>query len=548
MKVVSAPATRGVLRSYAPLAGAAIAFLLLAALVQPLPREKQTVASGGRGSTGGLARGPAGGTQTATGAGTTGSGGPTGLGPVSGASYYVPPGAEACSDRTEEVPGDPYSPPCYAFSGDNGGTTSRGVTSSDIVVSIRQLEGPSAAEIFTSLSGEQVNDSPESTKDTVVALTEYFNQHFQFYGRKMRVEIFKGQGNGASELLGGAKEKALADAIKVSDEIGAFVDLTGITLPYANALSEQHVVNLGAPYPSRNWFVERSPYAWSFFPDGTSVVEASSSWIKARLVGTNADFAGPAYRGKPRKYAVVAPENAEYQESVQAYITEVQKAGFQISLNLTYKLDLNSMPNQASNIIAQLKDAGITTVLAACDPVMLAIGMAPKANEQDYEPEWITAGLAFVDQDIVSQLIDERQWGRAFGIAYNAEPEPLRSSLPYAAYKSVRPNDEPAFAFELLYYQMYMLAIGLQMAGPNLTPQSFEQGMFAYPGGLGPLGSWKFGPGDYSGTDDVREIWWDPNRISVQNNKPGAWVQLNDGARYLPGQMPAGPAPFFSSG
>ena len=45
---------------------------------------------------------------------------------------------------------------------------------------------------------------------------------------------------------------------------------------------------------------------------------------------------------------------------------------------------------------------------------------------------------------------------------------------------------------------MYMLAIGLQMAGPNLTPESFEQGMFAYPGGLGPLGSWKFGPGDYS--------------------------------------------------
>jgi hypothetical protein len=539
-----------VLRSYGPLGGAAIAFLLLAALVQPLPREKQTVASGrGRGPTAtGVAGGPAGVTGTAAG-GAVGQG-PGSVAGVGGgdASYYVPAGAKACADRSTMIPGDPYSPPCYAFDGDNGGATSRGVTSTDIVVSIRELEGPSAAEIFTSLSGEQVNDSPESTKDTLVALTEYFNEHFQFYGRKIRIEIFKGQGNGASELLGGAKEKALADAIKVSDEIGAFVDLTGITLPYANALSEQHVVNLGAPYPSRNWFVQRSPYAWSFFPDGTSVVEASSSWIKARLVGSNADFAGPAYRGKPRKYAVVAPENAEYQESVQAYIAEVQKAGFEISLNLTYKLDLNSMPNQASNIIAQLKDAGITSVLAACDPVMLAIGLAPKANEQDYQPEWITAGLAFVDQDIVSQLIDERQWGRAFGIAYNAEPEPLRSSLPYAAYKSVRPNDEPAFAFELAYYQMYMLAIGLQMAGPDLTPESFEQGMFAYPGGLGPLGSWKFGPGDYSGTDDVREIWWDPDRVSIQNSKPGAWVQLDGGARYLPGHFPDGPAPFFSSG
>ena len=29
---------------------------------------------------------------------------------------------------------------------------------------------------------------------------------------------------------------------------------------------------------------------------------------------------------------------------------------------MKYKLDIDSMPNQASNIIAQLKDAGITTV------------------------------------------------------------------------------------------------------------------------------------------------------------------------------------------
>ena len=36
-----------------------------------------------------------------------------------------------------------------------------------------------------------------------------------------------------------------------------------------------------------------------------------------------------------------------------------------------------SMPNQASNIIAQLKDAGVTTVVCACDPVMLALGMTP---------------------------------------------------------------------------------------------------------------------------------------------------------------------------
>ncbi len=143
--------------------------------------------------------------------------------------------------------------------------------------------------------------------------------------------------------------------------------------------------------------------------------------------------------------------------------------------------------------------------------------------------------------DIVSQLIDSKQWARAYGIAYNAESEPQGRSFPYAAYKQIRPTDEPAFGVEELYYQLYMLSIGLEMAGPDLTPQSFEAGMFAYPASSGPRGLWHFGPGDYTSTDDFREIWWDPSRVSGQNNRPGAWVQLNGGQRYTRTSPPPGP-------
>src|SRR3546814_2616361 len=75
-------------------------------------------------------------------------------------------------------------------------------------------------------------------------------------------------------------------------------------------------------------------------------------------------------QGQPRKLALVAPENAEYQESVNLYLDLLGQAGISVALNLKYKLDISSMPNQASNIIAQLKDNGITTVLCGCDPVM----------------------------------------------------------------------------------------------------------------------------------------------------------------------------------
>ncbi len=148
----------------------------------------------------------------------------------------------------------------------------------------------------------------------------------------------------------------------------------------------------------------------------------------------------------------------------------------------------------------------------------------------------------------MAQLIDDEQWSRAFGTAFNARPEPLERSFPYAAYKQVRPDDEPAFGFHEIYYQMYLLALGIHMAGPTLTPQTFEAGMFAYPGGSGPRGRWKFGEGDYTPIDDFREVWWDPDRISPENNKPGTWVELNHGARYRTGTVPRGPAPYFKEG
>ena len=345
------------------------------------------------------------------------------------------------------------------------------------------------------------------------------------------------------------EEKALADAVRASKEYRAFADISGITIPYADALAQNGVVNFGAPYPSQKWFDERAPFAWSLFPDGTNVVRSSSASVIGRFpAGSTVQYGGDSLNGRPRKYAVVAPENAEYQESVNAYIGLLGKAGIEVALNMKYKLEIDSMPNQASNIIAQLKDAGVTSILCGCDPVMLALGLTPKANEQDYQPEWMTSGLAFVDQDIVSQLIATNQWQHAFGIAYNAESEPLGRSYPYAAYKSVRPGDEPAFGVEEVYYQMYLLAIGIQMAGPDLNPATFEAGMFAYPGGLGPRGSWGFGPGDHTPTDDYREIWWDPNRISGQNNRAGAWVQLGNGARYTPETAPRGQPRYFEEG
>ena len=245
------PETRRVGRPYLPVAVAALAFLLMATVVSPVPREQETIAGPvdtpfgtpvdegvPTEGTAGPDGSPAGGSSPQSEAGGPEGASPETTQPVAGG------GVQRCTDRELQVPGDPYSPPCLTFSGSNGGATHVGVTEDEIVVTIRELEGPSAAEIFSDISGENVSSSDEAVKNTLFALGEYFQTRYQFYGRTLRFEFFKGEGNGASELLGGGKEKALADSQRAVEK-GAFADLTGITLPY---LSLIHISEPTRPY------------------------------------------------------------------------------------------------------------------------------------------------------------------------------------------------------------------------------------------------------------------------------------------------------------
>jgi len=52
-----------------------------------------------------------------------------------------------------------------------------------------------------------------------------------------------------------------------------------------------------------------------------------------------------------------------------------------------------------------------------------------------------------------------------------------QSTFGYAAFKTMS-KDEPAFSVDALYYQLYMVAIGVQGAGPHLTPLTFDARAF----------------------------------------------------------------------
>src|SRR4029450_5523743 len=112
----------------------------------------------------------------------------------------------------------------------------------------------------------------------------------------------------------------------------------------------------------------------------------------------------------------------------------------------------------------------------------------------------------------------------AFGTSPSGPAEPWGTSDGYKAFKSVRPDEEPSTLVDLIYNQLYLGALGIHMGGPDLTPENFETGMFAYPGGSGQFGHWDFDAQHYTGITDIREIWWDPDTVSPFNGRPGTYV------------------------
>ncbi|MBN2624005.1 MAG: ABC transporter substrate-binding protein [Acidimicrobiales bacterium] len=456
--------------------------------------------------------------------------------PASGWGDTVAP----CEDRDLQVDDLEYSPPCFEFTGDNGGATARGVTDDEILVSFRLPADTNLFALLGQLGGVDIDADSVRLAEDAEAIVEYFNENFEFYGRKLRLVGYDGRGQIIPELQGAGQDAATNDSLRVANEIGAFADLSALSQPYADALTRNEVIAMGAPYLSREWFEERRPYAWSTFPDCTAVAENSAPYTNRRLLGRDATHAGGDLAGQPRTMAVVSPNNLEYQQCVDVFVDGLAAEGNDVAERLDYSIDITTLQTSAASIVAKLKAADVTSVSCACDAIM-QMYLAKEAAAQGYEPEWLIAGVGFIETDLGGQIVANNapeQWARSFGGSPWAAQQPPERSVAHAAYRSVRPDGDPTDLLDLVYHQVLVVALGVQMAGPDLTPETFEAGLFAYPPGEGQAGAWDFSPGHYTPVTDIREMWWDPDALSPFNGKPGTY--LDEGERWQKDDIPEG--------
>jgi hypothetical protein len=459
-----------------------------------------------------------------------------------------------------------YAPPCVPkFTGDNGGATSDGVTAGEITI-LTYLPTKNG-DLQALLAGNL--DSDELAKETREKYVDMFANLFQTYGRKIKLVEF--QSNSAPDDATGGH----ADAVTVIEKYHPFASIGGPALnpAYADELARQHVVCIGCGLSNPDQFYQdHAPYLWGPQPTPEEFLVNLGDYMTNRIVGHKAEFGGDEVKNSDRKFGVVHFEqNPPVFSELGAKVAECGAArGWESALTETYTFDLGKMGERATTIIAKMKAEGVTSIIFLGDPIM-PIYLTKQATAQNYFPEWIVTGTVLTDTTVLGRKYDPEQWKHAFGISNLGARIPRKQAEPWRMHQWYYGTDPAAVNTNALIYVAYQqIMLGIHMAGPKLTPTTFRDGMFNYPlSGGGPTapqvsfgdhGYFKL-PGegssctsdqprlDYLGTDDMTEIWWDPNAEGPdeqdKTDAKGMWRYANMGKRYLPGQVSKGDSDAF---
>ncbi len=447
----------------------------------------------------------------------------------------VEPGPTGCDER--QLTGSDYGP-CKidAFTGDNGGATAEGVTADTIRVSFRDANPAQLAALnaiagpaMASLGGDQA-----ATTSDLETLVAYFNDQFELYGRTVELDVYEGQGQFLDEFQGKGVQGAQIDAARVRDA-GAFADvsLATMTQPYAEALAAESIVLVGPVFMSQDWYSERAPYAYGGpWPVGTQMGEFAGNVACAQLAGKPAEFAADDLASTERSFGVLHPENPEYAKIADAFEAALGDCGETVQRRLSYAIDIASAQQDAVNAMAQMKDAGVTTVVCFCDEVF-PIFFTPAADQQEYGPEWLVQRWP----DPWGRLPAQNQWARS--MALGGATQPLEETEIGAVLDAATDGAGPASpdSVGLVYEQLLVLFSALQAAGPELTPETFQSGMFSLPDtDQGVFGPWQLGEDVYNPNTSFQLGWWSPEDASgldglpgsVQNCGSGEWYRFDD--------------------
>ena len=446
---------------------------------------------------------------------------------------------------------DPQSPPCVATwpgaAKGNGGATSPGVSATTIRVAYPQ-------------------DTSSSSYADAASMIDFFNTHFELYGRQFELVPFPSQQ--ATDAPTESPTQQQSDAAEAaSKQVFASFDFLD-NEPFAPAgpayldtLANKGVLTVSGGWPppatSESAMAAHAPYEWSYYQPESAVLTAFGRWVCRQLVGRDAAHA-PGYQSSKRKFALVLPTTSLMGPTPPGMDElDADLAGCGLSQIPVVYYSNSEDDSALSESFVQLKANGVTTILY----YPYYFGDNPWAPQQvaqsdHYNPEWATIGW----NDLViwnTREVPNSEANLSFGVAGWNKDIALADQPWYQAYLAGGGN--PSIAGEYytgvaLYRELLVLASGVQMAGPHLTPQSFGRALqttvFPNPGAGGQpdyQAAANFSQG-HELVNDFVEFWENPsfseadaaNAIEVGAGDPyGAFCYVGLGARLTGDPWPA---------
>lgn len=310
------------------------------------------------------------------GSGSGPSGGSSALSPSSSSAAGRPTGVAItgvrCGPGVKQFAWSVYGPPCVsAYHGNNGGATSHGVSSTTITITYAMPNSAQQSAV-NSVGGDAVPSTSAYIQDMQTYI-KFFNTQFELYGRHVVLKPFQAQGDYLAEDQGQDLQGAQADAA-TAYSMGAFADATFLlesSQPYEQDLAAEHLISLSATGMPQSWMQQYSPYEYSVWPTGTKLAQSYVNTVCQRMAGMDAIFAGSStYQHTIRRFGLITPTNPSYMRVGDEIQSGLSGCNAALTRRESYSLDVASFEQQATSMVAQMKAAGVTTLLCECDPIM----------------------------------------------------------------------------------------------------------------------------------------------------------------------------------
>jgi hypothetical protein len=460
---------------------------------------------------------------------------------------------------TSSVGAGPFCVRPFADGEDNGGATATGVTA-DAVKVVILLPSPARSQAQEAAApARRRGDNSVGTWSDLAH--DYLYAHLPFYetwGRNIEVVFYESTGDDE------AAQRADAVAIRAERPFAVMsFDTFGLdTLMLELARAKIVVQGCGT---SLRETLAVAPYWWGCNSDPDAAAVNSAEVIGKQLAGKKARYAGTEeLQGAHRKFGLVMIKDLVDQALFEQTLAKYGGADVDMATESTYVAsggalgDAEQAQRDAPSIVSRMKTKGVSTVVLFTD-VAMNRALMEQASAQEWYPEWFMTGAGFFDLAAFAAGYPEDQSAHAFGISLippylDAPPAIADITGTTGAFNwfwgdSVGTNSGVAIGLS------NWLLPGIHHAGPNLTPKTFKQGLWAMPAtggsadndplnplvGYGhttglPYPSYIWGPADFA------PLWMDPHTRGISQGlnvevDHVSWY-LDGGRRYAAGQWP----------